>query len=115
MVDDVEKRWHDPQMFRQAVKYVVAVLVVTAVAAGLAVVWASSRQACLGAESMLCDTPSRLVVGMIPGGILLLGGLGAFAITVREWRAGRAWPIWQGAGWFLLVLMVVYLSVAGGV
>ncbi|GAB4586886.1 hypothetical protein [Nocardia sp. IFM 10818] len=115
MVDDVEKRWRDPRLFRQAVKYVVAVLVVTAVAAGLAVVWASSRQACLDAESMLCDTSSRLVVGMIPGGILLLDGLGAFVITVREWRAGHAWPIWQGAGWFLLVLMVVYLSVAGGV
>ncbi|WP_067542280.1 hypothetical protein [Nocardia crassostreae] len=114
MVDDVEKRWRDPELFRQAVKYVVGVLVVTAVAAGLAVVWASARDACLDAESMLCDTPSRLVVGLIPGGILLTGGLGAFVLTVRAWRAGRAWPIWQGAGWFLLVLMVLYLSVAGG-
>ena len=39
--------------------------------------------------------------------ILLLGGLGAFVRTYQVCRARGRWWIWQGAGWFLLVLMLV--------
>ena len=31
-INDVEKRWHDPQMFRAAVRYVVAVVVLAVLA-----------------------------------------------------------------------------------
>jgi hypothetical protein len=41
---------------------------------------------------------------------LLLGGIGAFVRTYRVWRAGGRWWIWQGAGWFLLVLMLLELT-----
>ena len=27
------------------------------------------------------------------------------------WKAEGVWPIWQGAGWFLLLLMLVCLGV----
>ncbi|MRH92773.1 hypothetical protein GFY24_36050 [Nocardia sp. SYP-A9097] len=114
MVDDVEKRWQDPPTFRQAARYVVAVLVLTAIVAVLALVWAGARQECLNSDSMLCDTAARLVVGLGPGLVLLFGGIGAFVKTILEWRAARAWPIWQGAGWFLFTLMVIYLTIAGG-
>ncbi|WP_067689129.1 hypothetical protein [Nocardia jejuensis] len=114
MVDDVEKRWNDPPTVRLAVRYVVAVLVSTAIVAGLALVWAASRQQCLDTAAIRCDTSSKLVVGLVPGCVLLFGGLGAFVITFRYWRDGRAWPIWQGAGWFLFTVMVLYLSIAGG-
>ncbi|MEV6772396.1 hypothetical protein AB0N05_27560 [Nocardia sp. NPDC051030] len=113
MVDDVEKRWNDPPTFRLAVKYVVGVLVLTAIAAALVMVWTASRQQCLN-DTMMCDTAAKLVVGLVPGGILLLGGLGAFVLAFRYWKSGRVWTIWQGAGWFLFTLMVVWLSFAGG-
>lgn len=114
MVDDVEKRWHDPRAFRQAVRYVVAVLVLTAIAAALALVWAAARPQCLNADTLTCDTAARLVIGLGPGLILLFGGIGAFVITFRQWRSGKTWPIWQGAGWFLFTVMVVWFAFAGG-
>ena len=39
------------------------------------------------------------------------GALGAFVKTYRDWRAGRTWPIWQGAGWFLLTTTLLSLSI----
>jgi hypothetical protein len=37
--------------------------------------------------------------------------LAAFVKTYRDWRANRTWPIWQGAGWFLLTLSLLALGV----
>ncbi|MBL1074152.1 hypothetical protein JK358_07060 [Nocardia sp. 2] len=113
MVNDVEKRWNDPPTLRRAARYVLAVIVLTGIAMAVALVWAAARPQCLDAENMRCDTVSRLVVGLGPGLMLLFGGIGAFVITYRQWRDGKPWPIWQGAGWFLFTLMVVYLSLAG--
>ncbi|GAB0107011.1 hypothetical protein JMUB6875_60020 [Nocardia sp. JMUB6875] len=113
MVNDVEKRWNDPSMLRHATTYVLAVLGATAVAAVIVLIWAAARPACLNEGSSLCDATSRVVVGLVPGGILLAGGIGALVIAFRAWRAERAWPIWQGVGWFLFTIMVVYLSIAG--
>ncbi|MGV9414002.1 hypothetical protein ACWDOP_29225 [Nocardia sp. NPDC003693] len=113
MVNDVEKKWNDPGALRRAGRYVLGVLIVAAVSAVIVLVWAAARNQCLDADTMLCDTTSRVIVGLVPGGVLLAGGIGAFVITIREWAAGRTWPIWQGAGWFLFVLMTAYLTIAG--
>lgn len=90
-VNDVEKRWRDPAAFRSAVAYVAVVIGISAAAftlyaliGGTAVWWAAA-------------TP----------GVLFLGALGAFVKTYRDWRTGRTWPIWQGAGWFLLALTLM--------
>lgn len=114
MVNDVEKRWSDPETFRHAAWYVVAVLLTAGVVLALVLTWAASRPDCSDADTLLCDVAARAVVGLAPGGVLLLGGIGAFVVTVRQWRRGRNWVIWQGAGWFLFTLMVAYLSIAGG-
>ncbi|NNH70713.1 hypothetical protein HLB23_12695 [Nocardia uniformis] len=114
MVNDVEKRWSDPRTFRHAAWYVVAVLVTTVVAVALTMTWAGRRSECSDADTALCDTMARTVVGLGPGGVLLLGGIGAFVMTFLQWRRRRNWVIWQGAGWFLFTLMVVFLSIAGG-
>ncbi|WP_210749238.1 hypothetical protein [Nocardia vermiculata] len=111
---EVSTRWSDPPSFRHAATYVGAVLVLAAVLAGATFGWAASRDRCANAEQVLCDTSARLVVGLAPGIVLLLGGIGAFVITIRQWRAGRPWPVWQGAGWFLFAVMVVYLAMAEG-
>ncbi|KDE99996.1 membrane protein [Mycolicibacterium aromaticivorans JS19b1 = JCM 16368] len=91
--DDVEKSWHDPATFRAAVMYVVSVVVVAAVAFAATVVWHS------------------LIAGVLVPVILFTGGVGAFIKTYRVWRAEGTWPIWQGAGWFLLALMLLCLGV----
>ncbi|WP_405136857.1 hypothetical protein [Nocardia sp. NBC_01388] len=114
MVDDVGRSWNDPPTLRRAVRYVVAVLILTGMVVALALVWAAARPQCLDAASLMCDSAARLAVALGPAIVLLLGGLGAFVITFREWRAARPWTIWQGAGWFLFTTMVIYLSIAGG-
>jgi hypothetical protein len=43
--------------------------------------------------------------------VLFCGALGAFAKTYADWRAYRTWPIWHGAGWFLLTLTLIGFSV----
>ncbi len=92
---DVEKRWHDPAAMRQAVEYGVGVIVVAGVAfAVFAVV----------------DKTSVILAAAVPT-ILFLGGVGALVKAYRVWRVGGTWPIWQGAGWFLLTLMLVCLSI----
>jgi len=49
---------------------------------------------------------------LVPG-ILFAGGVGALLWTYREWKAGAGWAAWQGAGWFLLLLMLITLAVPG--
>ncbi len=56
------------------------------------------------------DKGSVILASSVPA-ILFIGGLGAFVKTYLVWRRGGTWPIWQGAGWFLLTLMLVCLSI----
>jgi FtsH-binding integral membrane protein len=95
MTNDAEKRWHDPRALRAAVIYAVVVLLLAVVAF---VVYAVGDQNNLG---WAIATP----------GVLFVGALGAFTKTYRDWRAGRTWPIWQGAGWFLLTLALMAFGV----
>jgi hypothetical protein len=92
---DVEKRWHDPPTLRKAVTYDAAVIAVAGIAFAI---------------HLTVDKASLVLASSVPA-ILLLGGIGAFVKAYRVWRAGGTWPMWQGAGWFLLTLMLVYLSI----
>jgi hypothetical protein len=97
MTNDVERRYDRRPTFRAAAVYACAVVAV----AGLvfAVYALSARE-------------SVIVASLVPA-TLFVGGVGAFVRTYREWKAKGAWPAWQGAGWFLLVLMVVCLQIPG--
>ncbi len=44
--------------------------------------------------------------------VLLIAGLWAFLRTYRVWRGEGTWWGWHGAGWFLLTLMAVTLSMS---
>jgi hypothetical protein len=55
---------------------------------------------------------SVIAASLVPT-ILLAGGIGAFVKTYRVWKQQGAWPAWQGAGWLLLLLMLVGLSIPG--
>lgn len=97
MTNDVEKRWDRPSTFRAAIAYTAAVVAVAAVA--FAIFAFTARE-------------SVVVAATVPA-VLLLGGIGAFVRTYRMYKAGGAWPAWQGAGWFLLALMLVALAIPG--
>ncbi|WP_336082796.1 hypothetical protein [Nocardia sp. SSK8] len=97
--------------FRHAVRYGLAVLATAALICLITTIWAANRDACAAAETRLCDDAAKTAVLFAPALILLLGGLGAFVQTFRRFRADLPWRTWQGAGWFLLVLMTAYLAI----
>lgn len=97
MTHDVEKRFDRPGTFHAAAKYVGAVVVVAGIA--FAIYAFVARDSVVAASA-------------VPA-ILFLGGVGAFVKTYRMWKEQGAWPAWQGAGWFLLVLMLVCLAIPG--
>ena len=92
-INDVEKRWRDPAAVRAAVKYVAVVLVLAVAAYAATVAWRS------------------FLAGVLVPGILFAGGIGAFVRTYQVWRAEGVWPIWQAAGWILLMLFFMFLGV----
>lgn len=97
MTHDVEKRFDRPGTFHEAAMYVGAVV---AVAGVMFAIYATTWR------------ESVIVASLVPA-ILFAGGVGAFVKTYRVWQEEGAWPAWQGAGWFLLTLMLVCLSIPG--
>lgn len=94
MTNDVEKRWNNPSAYHHAVGYIVGVVV-------LAGAWLIAY---------LVLGPSSTAWGFGVPAILLAGGLGGFVQTYRVWSRGGTWPIWQGAGWFLFILMLASMG-----
>ncbi|GAS99057.1 membrane protein [Mycolicibacterium canariasense] len=62
------------------------------------------------ADSAACGPPQRLALALGAPIILLIGGLYAFVRTYRAWKQRHAWWAWQGAGWFLMLLMLLTLT-----
>jgi hypothetical protein len=102
---------HDDANGRDAVRFglVVAVLGVAFLAA--AAVWVST---CDGAtaDTAACGVPQRALLAVGAPVILLIGGLRAFVRTYQTWRNHETWWAWQGAGWFLVTLMLLVLSMS---
>jgi len=73
----------------------------------LAVLWAGSCDP--QSSTVGCGRAYRTVLAVGAPAILAGGGLRAFLRTYRVWRARGTWWGWQGAGWFLLTLMLVVL------
>ncbi len=95
--DFAEKRFNQPGSFGAAALYTLAVVALAGVAFALYA---------FGARD------SVYAAALVPV-FLFAGGIGAFIRTYREWRAGGGWAAWQGAGWFLLLLFLVALSIPG--
>ena len=97
MTQDAEKRFDRPGAFHAAATYVGVVVAVAGVA--LAIYAFAAKE-------------SVVIASAVPA-ILFIGGVGAFVNTYRLWKAEGGWVAWQGAGWFLLTLMLVCLSIPG--
>lgn len=57
-----------------------------------------------------CGPVQRILLGIGGPLILFVGGIWAFVRTYRLWRRRGIWWAWQGAGWFLLLLALVTLT-----
>ena len=75
----------------------------------LAALWVSTCPG-TGVDTVACGAPQRMMLAFGGPLILLAGGLWAFLRTYRVWKAHGTWWGWHGAGWFLLTLMVVTVS-----
>ncbi|MDT5166221.1 MAG: hypothetical protein QOC88_3115 [Mycobacterium sp.] len=62
------------------------------------------------AAATVCSPVYRILLGLGAPTVLFIGGVWAFVRTYRCWREDRKWWAWQGAGWFLLLLMLVTLT-----
>ncbi|MCJ0902084.1 hypothetical protein [Rhodococcus sp. ARC_M6] len=109
---DTEKRWSDPEEFRRAAIFTIVVVgtaLVVLLLDALAVGRQSGGSESGGSESGISGIG---ILAFAPSAVFLIGGLAAFVQTYRVWRRGGTWPIWQGAGWFLMVLMLFSLGLA---
>jgi hypothetical protein len=75
----------------------------------LAALWVSTCNP-TGVDTVACGAPQRTLLAFGGPVILLAAGLWAFLRTYWVWRDEGTWWGWHGAGWFLLTLMVVTLS-----
>jgi hypothetical protein len=109
---------HDPNVLRnddphvrEAVRFGFVVAVLGVAFLVVAAVWVST---CDGAtaDTAACGVPQRTLLAVGAPVILLIGGLRAFVRTYQTWRNHETWWAWQGAGWFLLTLMLLVLTMS---
>ena len=75
----------------------------------LAAMWVSTCPG-TGVDTAACGAPQRTLLAFGGPLILLAGGLWAFLRTYQVWRNEGTWWGWHGAGWFLLTLTAVTVS-----
>jgi hypothetical protein len=102
---------HDAPTVRAAARFALVVAVLAVAFLVVAAVWVST---CSGAtvDTVACGTPQRTLLALGAPVILLVGGLRAFWRTYQMWRQHGVWWPWQGAGWFLLTLMLLVLTMS---
>jgi hypothetical protein len=75
-----------------------------------AALWVSTCHGEISVDTVACGAPQRTLLAFGAPAILLAGGIRAFLRTYRVWRDRGVWWAWQGAGWFLLMLMLLTLT-----
>ncbi|WP_231646197.1 hypothetical protein [Mycolicibacterium mengxianglii] len=76
----------------------------------VAALWVSTCTEALDVDTAACGIPQRTMLGLGAPLILLAGVAWAFLSAYRAWRGGEEFWSWQGAGWFLLTVMLVTLA-----
>jgi len=75
----------------------------------MAALWVSTCPG-VSVDTVACGAPQRTMLAFGGPLILLAAGLRAFLRTYRVWRHDGTWWAWHGAGWFLLTLTAVTVS-----
>lgn len=87
-------------------------LVMGCLGVGFMVLAAAWVRHCHGYDATACTMPYRTVLALT-GPLFLFGsGVWAFVRTYRAWKHDEVWWAWQGAGWFLMILMSVVLTMS---
>lgn len=94
---------------RAAIRFAVLAAAAGAGFLVMAALWVSTCPATV-VDTVACGAPQRTLLAFGGPLILLAAGLWAFVRTYRVWRTEGTWWGWHGAGWFLLTLMIVSVS-----
>jgi hypothetical protein len=101
---------HEDNEVHAAMRFAILAAVAGVAFVVMAAVWASTCTGAMAIDTAACGAPQRTVLAFGAPVILLAAGCWAFLRTYRIWRNYGTWWAWQGAGWFLLMLMVVTLT-----
>ena len=115
MAPDTSEPRRDRQTFAAAARFTGVVVAIALVVLLACLAWLngckSGADPATGRVSLAhCNVFQRNALAIGPAAILAVGGVWAFVRTYRVWRARGGWWIWQGAGWFLMLLMLVVLA-----
>ncbi|MGN7779671.1 hypothetical protein ACTJJE_09155 [Mycolicibacterium sp. 22603] len=94
---------------RSAIRFGIVAAVVGVAFLIIAAVLARGCQG-LVTDSAACGRPQRLALALGAPVILFAAGVRAFVRTYRIWKSNGTWWAWQGAGWFLMLLMLLVLT-----
>jgi hypothetical protein len=95
---------------RAAVRFAVLAAVAGMAFLIVAALWDSTCKGAMSVDTVACGAPQRTILALGAPLILLGAGIWAFVRTYRVWRDHGTWWGWQGAGWFLMILMFVTLT-----
>lgn len=76
----------------------------------VAALWDSTCKGAMSVDTAACGAFQLSILAFGGPLILFAAGVWAFVRTYRVWRAEGTWWAWQGAGWLLMVLMFVSLT-----
>ena len=93
-----------------AVRFAVAAAAVGVGFVIVAALWVSTCNGAMAVDTAACGAPQRALLAFGAPVILLAAGSWAFLRTYRVWRDRGTWWAWQGAGWFLFMLMLLTLT-----
>jgi hypothetical protein len=100
---------HEDEQVRAAIRFAVFASVAGIGFLVVAALWVSTCGAA-DVDTVACGVPQRTLLGLGAPALLLGYGVWAFVRTYRVWRQEGTWWGWQGAGWFLLTLMMLTLT-----
>lgn len=95
---------------RAALRFAVVAAVAGVAFLIVAVLWDSTCKGAMSIDTVACGVPQLTILALGAPLILFGAGCWAFVRTYRVWRDSGTWWGWQGAGWFLLILMFVALT-----
>ncbi len=106
---DGDRLGQEDREVHAAIRFAVLVAVAAVGFVVMAALWVSTCPG-MGVDTVACGAPQRTLLAFGGPLISLAGGLWAFLRTYRVWKARGTWWGWHGAGWFLLTLMVLMVS-----
>jgi hypothetical protein len=107
---DDDRLGHEDNEVQAAVRFAIVAAIAGVAFLVVAALWASTCKGAMAIDTAACGAPQLTILAFGAPLMLLAAGCWAFLRTYRIWRDHGTWWAWQGAGWFLLMLMLVTLT-----